>query len=442
MSMLKNRWGIPSLSSWPKGPIARDVAGTFAFRVIQTGLRFVISLTLARSMGAVGYGAYSFAMACVGVLSVPALLGFDGLLVREVANQRARERWALLKGLVRRARQLTLLASIGLGLAGAGLAWGLSGQLEQNMLTAFWIGLFALPFVTQTRVIQSAITGLRHIMAAQVPEAIFQPTLFLALIAATALLLGGQVGAQLAVGLYSVSALAAFVLAMVFWRRLRKAKVQPVVPQYATGAWLRGAVPFALTSGLNILGASLGVLMLGPMQGAEATGIFGVANAAAALVALPLVAINTPLGPAVSTVFAEGNKAEIQRLATKAARGALVFCLPLALVYIVFGSWILWVFGEEFQAGYTSLVILSLAQVINAGTGSVGVLLLMTGHERDVAVALAIAVAVNVVVNLVLIPVWGVDGAALGAAVNTLLWNALLAFRVYRKLGIRPTAMG
>ncbi len=284
--------------------------------------------------------------------------------------------------------------------------------------------------------------GLRRITAAQVPEAAFQPALFLALIGAAALPLAGGLDAQVAVGLYGVSALAAFFLATGLWRRARKAAMQPAAPEYATGAWLRSAVPFALTSGLNVLGASLGVLMLAPMQGAQATGIFGIANAAAALIALPLIAINTPLAPAVTTVFSEGNKAKLQGLATKAARSAFLLCLPLALIYVLFGKYLLWVFGEEFTAGYTALVILTVGQVINAAMGSVGVLLQMTGHERDVALALAIAVAVNVAVNLALIPVWGVDGAAVGAAANIVLWNTLLAIRVFRKLGIRPTAAG
>ncbi len=421
-----------------RGPIAKDAAGTFALRAFQTGIRFLISLALARLLGAEGYGAYSFALACVGVLSVPALLGFDGLLLREVARFRARERWGSLTGLLRRARQMTLVASLGLALAGAGLAWAFSGQLERPMLAAFWIALFALPFVTQTRVIQATMIGLLRITAAQVPEIAFQPTLLLTLIAATAML-ADRLDAQVAVGLYGVSALAAFVLATGLWRRARKAVMQPAVPEYATGAWLRSAVPFALTSGLNVLGASLGVLMLAPMQGAQATGIFGIASAAAALIALPLIAINTPLAPAVSTVFSEGDKAKLQGLATKAARSAFLLCLPLALIYVLFGEYLLWVFGEEFTAGYTALVILTVGQMFNAAMGSVGILLQMTGHEHDVAVGLAIAVAVNVVVNLALIPVWGVGGAALGAAANMILWNALLAIQVRRKLAIRPT---
>ena len=66
-------------------------------------------------------------------------------------------------------------------------------------------------------------------------------------------------------------------------------------PEYRTAAWLRGGLPFALTSGLNVLGASLGVLMLGPMRGPAETGVFGVAMAAAG-VGLWLFVYRWPLG--------------------------------------------------------------------------------------------------------------------------------------------------
>ncbi len=422
-----------------RGPIARDAAGTFALRIFQTGIRFAISLLLARLLGAEGYGAYSFALACVGVLSVPALLGFDGLLLRELAGYQARSRGALLQGILRRARQLTGLASLALLLAGAGATWVLSAQLERPMSMALWIGLLALPILTQTRVIQAALIGLRRVMMAQVPGMVVHPVLFLALIGAFAVPRQGSIDAAFVIALYGASALAAWVLATWFLGRARRALESPPAPEYRTAAWLRCGLPFALTSGLNVLGASLGVLMLGVMRGPAETGIFGVAMAAAMLVSLPLMAINTPLAPAVSAAFADGDKAELQRLATKAARGAFFICVPLALIYVTLGHWVLRLFGEDFTAGFTALVIMTVGQMVNAGAGSVGLLLQMTGHERDVAVGLTIAVAVNLALNLALIPVWGVNGAALGAAANTILWNALLAFRVYRKLGIRPT---
>ncbi len=130
------------------------------------------------------------------------------------------------------------------------------------------------------------------------------------------------------------------------------------------------------------------------------------------------------------------------RLGSWAGRGAFFICVPLALIYVTLGHWVLRLFGEEFTAGFTALVILTVGQMVNAGAGSVGLLLQMTGHERDVAVGLAIALAMNLALNLALIPVWGVNGAALGATANVILLNVLLAVQVRRKLGIGPTVFG
>ncbi len=425
-----------------RGPIAKDAMGTFALRVVQTGLRFAISLLLARLLGAEGYGAYSFALACIAVLSVPALLGFDGLLLREVASYQAQSKSALLHGILRRARQLTALASLVLLLAAAGFTWALSAQFERPMLMALWIGLLVLPILTQVRVIQAALIGLRRVMMAQVPDAVVQPVLFLALIGAFAVPREVSLDAAFVIALYGASALAAWVLATRFLGRARRALEPPHALEYRTAAWLRAGLPFALTGGLNVLGASLGVLMLGFMRGPAETGIFGVAAAAAGLVSLPLMAINTPLAPAVSAAYAEGNTAELQRLATKAARGAFFMCIPLALIYVTLGHWVLRLFGEEFTAGLTALVIMTVSQVFNAAMGSLGLLLQMTSHERDVAVGLGIAVAVNLAVNLALIPAWGLEGAALGVAANVVLWNTTLLVQVRRRLAIRPTAIG
>ncbi len=425
-----------------RGPLSREAAGTFALRVFQAGLRFLISVILARLLGTEGYGAYAFAMAWLAVLSVPALLGFDGLLVREVASYKTRSQIGLLRGMLRRARQLTLLASLTLLLAAAGIAWVLSTEFARPMLITLWVGLLALPVLTEVRIIQAVLVGLRRIMAAQTPEAVAQPLFFIGLIGVIPLLRKESVDAEFAVGLYGVSVLAAWVLATGLLHRVRQSLTSPHAPEYRTVAWIRSALPFALTTGLNVLGASLGVLMLGPMRGPAETGVFGVVAAAAALVSLPLMAINTPLAPAVAAVFAQENNVELQRLATKAARSAFSLCLPVALIYILFGQHILRLFGDEFTTGYMSLVILSVGQMINVAMGSVGVLLQMTGHERNVAIALAVAVLVNFTVNLVSIPFWGAEGAALGAAANLIVWNTILLIQVRRKLAIRPTAIG
>jgi O-antigen/teichoic acid export membrane protein len=66
----------------------------------------------------------------------------------------------------------------------------------------------------------------------------------------------------------------------------------------------------------------------------------------------------------------------------------------------------------------------------------------MTGYERESAKGIGIAAVSNVCLNALLIPSWGILGAAIGHAASSVLWNALLILWVWRRLGIRATAFG
>jgi len=76
-------------------------------------------------------------------------------------------------------------------------------------------------------------------------------------------------------------------------------------------------------------------------------------------------------------------------------------------------------------------------KLINAACGSVGFLLNMTGHETETAKVIGTAAVFNVVMNLLLAPRFGLQGAAVATAVTFLLWNALLWRFAARCLGIR-----
>ena len=69
-------------------------------------------------------------------------------------------------------------------------------------------------------------------------------------------------------------------------------------------------------------------------------------------------------------------------------------------------------FGAEYSAAYLPLVILSIGQLVNAGTGSVAYLLNMSGHEQDTMRVYFVAALVNAVLNFILVPKYGMFGAA------------------------------
>src|SRR5690606_19523202 len=86
-------------------------------------------------------------------------------------------------------------------------------------------------------------------------------------------------------------------------------------------------------------------------------------------------------------------------------------------LFCVFGEWILgFLFGNQYEAAYLPLVILTVGQLGNALFGSVGALLNMTGHERDTLSGMFVALLANLLIGVLLIPDLGMVGAAIASA--------------------------
>jgi len=96
-----------------------DAGGLLALRVAFGGLSFVLAIILARTLGTEGFGTYSYAFAWTVLLGVPAILGMDQLLIREIAAYRVHSQWHLIRGLLRMANSLVLMVSVGLALIAA-----------------------------------------------------------------------------------------------------------------------------------------------------------------------------------------------------------------------------------------------------------------------------------------------------------------------------------
>ena len=94
------------------------------------------------------------------------------------------------------------------------------------------------------------------------------------------------------------------------------------------------------------------------------------------------------------------------------------------------------VFGAAYAQGATALAVLCFGQLLNAAVGPVGVLLNMSGHERDTLIGVSMASGANVILNLLLIPFLGLLGAAIASAATLAIWNMLLMRQVKNRLGV------
>jgi O-antigen/teichoic acid export membrane protein len=433
----------------PAGSLRRqltaNVAGSLALALSSKVFMLLASVLLARLMGAAGYGVYATAMAIALLLSVPASLGLPTLVLRFVASYRVHQQWGLIRGLLTGGNQAVLCASVlTAGLAGL-VIWLSASRLGPEKAVTFGLALIWIPLAVLGAMRSTTLRGLHHVLLGQVPESVIMPALFLALIGLWWVVAetGHPFSPEVAIGARLIATALAFVGGTLFLLKRIPAGVRSATPQYDARAWSRSALPFLLINGMIVINMQTDVLMLAAISGSDSAGIYQAAARGAELVAFSLVIVNMAIQPTISRLYAAGDMIRLQKVATLGARTAAALALPLALVMIFFSQPIMAnVFGVEFARGAIALAILAAAQVFNAATGCVNDLLNMTGHERDTAVGMAMGAIANIALNMLLIPIWDLTGAAMATGASLILWNLWLVGRVHRRLGIAATAFG
>ena len=415
------------------GGAGRGAVFTFGLRIASTGLTFATSIVLARLLGLSGYGVYALVLEWLNLLAIPTALGMDRFMVREVAVYRAQGAWGKVHGFLRWGNAAVFVTSLVVAALGAVVVLSF-GQDHDGLRLSFLLALASLPLMSLTSLRQAAMRGFDHIVGGQWPELLLRP-LLLILLSVLAWLIVPDFSAPWAVGASLVATLSAFLVGAYLLTRVLAREAERAAPRYELGRWFRSALPFMVISGMFVINARTGAVMLGALESPAAVGLYVVASRGADLIAMVLLAVNTAFAPTLARLFAQGQRRQLEHTVARSTRLITLVSLPLALGFILFGDLFLRLFGPEFAAARTTLVILSLGQLVNAATGTVGMLLNMTGHERDTALAVGVSAVLNVVLNLLLIPRFGLSGAAIATALGTLVWNVLLSLFVYRRLG-------
>jgi O-antigen/teichoic acid export membrane protein len=285
--------------------------------------------------------------------------------------------------------------------------------------------------------------GLHRVALGAMPEQLIQPAVLVGLLSMAYLFWRQRLTAPLAMGLNVGAAAVAFAVGAVLLYRTLPLPVKEAAPVYRDMAWARSALPLVFLAGAGVLFAQADTLILGAIKGAQAVGVYSVAHKGAELVTFALVVQNAAFASTAASLYAARDFERLQRLVTRLTRWTLLTCLPLAIGMIGFGYWfLLYCYGPQFTQARTALAILSFGQLVSVGMGSVGVLLVMTGHERDCATGIAAGAVANILLNLLLVPRWGTEGAAVAYAGSMILWNVLMAVLLYRKVGLHSTPLG
>jgi O-antigen/teichoic acid export membrane protein len=431
------------LSDVAKGGILNLVGALWA------GLAsFVLVVIVTRGLGASNAGPFFEAIALFSILSNSAELGADTGLVRYIARYRVLHR---VQDIDR-----VLLVALWPVLALASLAAFLIYAFAPALSHLFVHGADGEALVPYIRVLApfvpisacytvavAATRGFGTMIPSVVVDRIAKPSaqpvfVFAAIVAGM-----GSGALALAWGLPIAGAF----LAVVIWglslrRAAERADPLRVTPsraarEIASEFW-RFAAPRGLAGAFQITVVWLDTLLIGGLRSPRDAGIYAAATRYLIIGTFASMAIQQVMAPKLSELLARADREHANAVYKAATAWLVLLVWPVYLTLAVFAPFFLQVFGGDFVGGSGPLVTLSLAMLLATGIGPVDVVLLMGGKSRwNLANTLA-ALVLNVILNVLLIPHLGIEGAAIAWSASIALNNVAPLVQVWRLLGLHP----
>jgi len=411
---------------------------SLSVQLVNRVLMLALGIVLARGLGVGAYGIYAFALAVLAALATFADLGIPQLTVREVARRRPLGEQQTLGVFLMTGRRLTLLVSALLLAIGFSVLQALSGGLLRNALLAM---LFMLPGTLLIRFACAALRGAGYTTTGQAIEYVLVPAMAMVAIVLLFLI---DVGYRTPAHAIAVQAAVALIVAaglVPLFRQLLPQNAERPSPSVSSSLeLLQHSLPFAFIGAIGLLNTQIDIIMLGLLSESDDVGLYRVAVLASMLVTFGLQAANAVLPTYFSRLQKAEDRPALQDVMTVSARAILALAAPVALVLIFWGGTLAaFVFGDEFMSAHTAIVILAIGELIGASMGSMGFLLYMTGREKPALRVLSTTAALNVAMNVVLIPLLGIVGAALATATSSLIRIILLYRLVRRELDLDPS---
>ncbi len=416
--------------------IARGAGIVFAGTIISMLFGFLGRAVIARYLSVSEYGVFNLALTVLSIALIVATLGFQNSLPREVAYYREKEP-SKIRNLTSTALAVALVNSI-IWTGILFLEAGSTSQLfrDERLAYALRIMILALPFWTLTAVITSVSRGFGRVREQVYFQNIAYPTAFLVLVVAGVLLKAPFAFIFIA---YVIAQAVTLLLLVFDVGRSGLFEFGLLVDLRLGKELIRFSIPLMLTGIAGFVMTWTDTLMLGYYKTSEVVGTY---NGAAPIARLLPVFLGSAgvIYPSLATAFyASGRTEELRRVYQILTKWIFLATFPLfALVSLFPEATINFFFGEKYASAASALQILALGFMFHTFLGLNGLSLIVIRESNFVMYSTLVSAGINVALNALLIPVYGIEGAATATTASYLVTNALNSLRLYQRTAIHP----
>ncbi|MBT7481134.1 MAG: flippase [Flavobacteriales bacterium] len=408
---------------------------SFILRFGGLAVGYLLTLVIANLFGAKGLGDYVLAITILRLFTLLAKLGLDTTSIRFIASFASQNKWSSIfrfrKQVVIILSFSTVIASLFMYFLAEPIADLINTNYKYIKLNAFLVlplSFFMLHY--------ESLRGLKRIA-----EFSFFYVMSQALFTVVSLLIIYQFTTTSDVPIYAyfVSVIIVSILSFLSFKysvkTLSDGQESADLEIRSYENLLKISIPLMFAQSVQFIMAWTDKLMLGSMSTSEEVGIYHTAFKLSMFAAVALMSINSIASPKFAEMYAKNDMKGLRKIVRQSTKMIFWTSVPLVIIFFMFPEFLLGLFGKEFKVGVNAFILLSCGKLFSSFSGSVGNILQMTGNQNILAKILLFAAILNIVLNLYLIPKYGIDGAALASVISIVVWNSGMILAVKKKLG-------
>lgn len=395
--------------------VARGSLLIFMSMFFGLGLNYVYSISLAHMLNAETFGLYTLGLAVFNVLSVVSVAGLDRAILRFIPAVNDGTGTDLVGTMAKHIAGISLIIGCLVGLGLLGLSPTLSAKIfGKPELTPVLVAFsFAIPLFSVSTVLLSTLQALQDNRWRSFVKYGCEPVVKFVLTVVFVWIGWNIFGALVAFG---IALCFTVVLACIPLGRYMSSDCPSFQHRQFCEKVLRFAAPLLASLLIASLANRSDIFMIGYWLQPEQIGFYGAALQTASIIALILGCLDSVASPLISKAISGDNKSELEPLLQTVLRWSVTIALPVFLVFVLFPAEVLSMFGNRFHEASYCLVLLAMSQVINAASGSSNTALVLAGYSRVVMWNSVWLGVVQIGLNVLLVPIYGITGAAAGTA--------------------------
>ncbi|MCH9613360.1 MAG: hypothetical protein SP1CHLAM54_03590 [Chlamydiia bacterium] len=209
-------------------------------------------------------------------------------------------------------------------------------------------------------------------------------------------------------------------------------------PHYHKKEWFRSSF-FVMGTTLVFSGMSAVQIILLEILGTyEAdVGFFASLIVISSMILMLGGAVNMLLNPRISSLVTHHSSSHLQKMLNVLNCGKMIPGIILFVLIYFYGDFLLWIFGKDFTNSHSALCTLAAFYLFGLAFNSVPALLNFSHHQKTGFVISAAQLLYLILMNIILVPHFGLNGAIFALGSSIVLSSLAGAFFVKRYLGVK-----